>query len=429
MPMRMIKLPNPRVRPSLKRLLGDRRGNVLAMTAAAMPLLLGSVGLATDTVQWALWKRQLQRAADSAAFAGAYARLESESSSDAVASDLENNNHLWVALRSGFPVVTDIADTADSTNGVRVSLSVQQPLTFSSMFLSQAPVITVNATAAAIDADEFCVVALDRSMSNPGITIQGDANIDMGCGMISNARHPTRSVDPNGSSFEVNADPIAGAGGVPDIPGVTTDSNHSPQPDPYEDKYPTDVPSGMTCSNMNQHVVSNTGGVTTLSPGCYSGGNAFKFTGGTYELQPGTYYVKNSDFDAQGNVTVRGTGVTIILTGDNPGGVKFNGLATIQLTAPTTGTYAKMLLIQSANASDSNSTNNTINGSSSSFFDGAFYFPNQQVNFSGSSGNMTKCAMVVAKRVSFSGTSNIQNNTTGCTANSRVLGKVIRLIA
>lgn len=411
-----------------KRLFGDKRGNVLAITAAALPLVLGSVGLATDTVQWALWKRQLQRAADSAAFAGAYARLDGESSSTAVGYDLENNNHLWVALRSGYPVVTDLADTTTYSNGVQVSLSVQQPLSFSSMFLASAPIITVNATAAGIDADEFCVVGLDESATNPAIVIQGNTVVDLGCGMISNSRHPTRSVNPNGTSFDIIADPVAGAGGVPDIDGVNTDDFHSPQPDPYANKYPTDVPSGTNCSNMNSHVVSNTGGVTTLSPGCYSGGNAFKFTGGTYELQPGTYYLNNTDFDAQGNVTVRGEGVTIILTGTNPGSIKTNGLATIQLTAPTTGTYAKMLLIQSAAASDSNNSNNTINGSASSFYDGAFYFPNQQVNFSGTSANMTKCAMVVAKRVNFAGNANIQNNTTGCAAASRVLGKTIRLI-
>ena len=58
---------------SLKRLWRDRRGNSLAIAGAALPLVLGSAGLASDTIQWTLWKRQLQRAADSAAMAGVYA--------------------------------------------------------------------------------------------------------------------------------------------------------------------------------------------------------------------------------------------------------------------------------------------------------------------------------------------------------------------
>ena len=52
----------------------SKRGNTLAIAAACFPLFLGAAGLATDTIQWTLWKRQLQRAADSAAIAGAYNR-------------------------------------------------------------------------------------------------------------------------------------------------------------------------------------------------------------------------------------------------------------------------------------------------------------------------------------------------------------------
>ena len=56
-----------------KKLWRDKRGNALVIAAAALPLVLGSAGLASDTIEWALWKRQLQRAADSAAIAGVYA--------------------------------------------------------------------------------------------------------------------------------------------------------------------------------------------------------------------------------------------------------------------------------------------------------------------------------------------------------------------
>ena len=64
---------------SLKRLWRDRRGNSLAIAGAALPLVLGSAGLASDTIQWTLWKRQLQRAADSAAMAGVYAKVSGQS--------------------------------------------------------------------------------------------------------------------------------------------------------------------------------------------------------------------------------------------------------------------------------------------------------------------------------------------------------------
>jgi hypothetical protein len=86
-----------------------------------------------------------------------------------------------------------------------------------------------------------------------------------------------------------------------------------------------------------------------------------------------------------------------------------------------------MLFIQSASATANNG--NTINGDSASNFDGAFYFPNGQVSFTGNTGASTKCAMVVARQVVFSGNANLQNDTTGCTANQKVKGKEIKLVA
>jgi Flp pilus assembly protein TadG len=76
----------------MKSLWRDRRGNALVIAAAALPLVIGSAGLASDTIEWALWKRQLQRAADSAALAGVYAKVESQSYTAAITTDLARNN-------------------------------------------------------------------------------------------------------------------------------------------------------------------------------------------------------------------------------------------------------------------------------------------------------------------------------------------------
>lgn len=415
----------------MKKLWRDKRGNTLIIAGAALPLLMGSVGLATDTVQWSLWKRQLQRAADSAAIAGVSARLQSAPSGTAVTRDLTNNNHLWVSLSGGFPQVSEPADTAITTMAVQVNLAVQRNLSFSSMFMSSAPVITASARAAAVPDGLFCVVALETT-NTPGLIIQGTADVNMGCGMISNSPSSSVSVDVNGNSHDVNAEPVAGVGGVPDINGVTNEqSGHLPQPDPYANRYDTAVPPATPCGNMNSHEVTespNDPSVTTLSPGCYSGNNnQFKFTGGTTVLQPGTYYLDSIDFETSGNANITGTGVTIILTGSTPGQIKLNGNGALVLTAPTTGAFASMLLMQSPNAS--NIAGNVINGSNGSTFDGRIYFPNQQVTFTGSSSSATKCAMIVARRVEFAGSTDIQNNTTGCVNDDQVEGRAIKLIA
>ena len=79
-----------------RKLWRDRRGNALVIAGAALPLVVGSAGLASDTIQWTLWKRELQRAADSAAIAGVYAKIQSAGVSDAVTHDLSYNSHVGI---------------------------------------------------------------------------------------------------------------------------------------------------------------------------------------------------------------------------------------------------------------------------------------------------------------------------------------------
>ena len=62
---------------------------------------------------------------------------------------------------------------------------------------------------------------------------------------------------------------------------------------------------------------------------------------GTRTMQPGIYVVSGGDFKINANANVTGTGVTIyIKAGTN---VSINGNATVNLAAPTSGTYSGML--------------------------------------------------------------------------------------
>jgi Flp pilus assembly protein TadG len=422
----------------MKSLWRDRRGNAMLVAAAAMPMVIGAAGLATDTIQWTLWKRELQRAADSAAFAGVYAKADSQSVSAAVATDVARNNKTGIAIKTGFPVITFPTST-NYTNGVRVQLAVQKRLAFSSLFLTVAPTITAAGTAAMIDMDDYCLRALRRS-GGPGITIGGSSHVALGCGAMSDSG-ASPSVSTNGSTYSFSSPVVAGAGTLPtSITGVAKlRPNRLPQGDPYEGLYSTAIPAGMTCSNFVSHRTNlGTGSNPNyhLSPGCYTG---FAPNGNnTYHLDPGVYYLNNTDFVLNGNDTLVGTGVTIILTGTTPGRMQTNGNSTVNLSAPTTsncGTYVgvntcnykNMLFIQSANATTGN--NNTINGTNGSSYDGALYFPKGSIDFTGTSGSITKCVMVVGYTVAFSGNTDLQNNTTGCTANTTVKGKEVRLVA
>jgi Flp pilus assembly protein TadG len=425
----------------MTRLWNDRRGNALLIAGAALPVVVGVAGLATDTVQWVLWSRQLQRAADSAAFAGVYAKSLGDDAATSVTTDLANNNQTknqsGINLKSGFPLITYPTSASNAWSyGVKVQLAVQQNLSFSSLFMTSAPTITVSATAALIDSGDYCVVALENTTAT-GIKISGNTNTNLGCGAISNSRNSSASVSAGGS-YNFTADPVAGVGGLPSaITGVTTlRPYHTAMPDPFAGKYPTTIPASLNCKTFSQNSYTTSTGtgqnrVTTYhlksdsSGVCYS---SFSPNGNTtYYLDPGVYYIDSADMNLNGQDSLIGTDVTIILTGTNPGTISINGTSTVQLTAPTTGAYANMLFIQAANAPANNG--NTINGTATSKLDGAFYFPNGQVTFTGTSGDETKCAMVVARQVVFSGNANFQNNTTGCVANEKVKGKEIKLVA
>jgi uncharacterized membrane protein len=83
-------------------LVRDKSGNALILSAFAMSVLVGAAGLATDTIQWTLWKRQLQREADSAAVAGALSNAQGGSASSAATAEITRYN---LVTLSGTPVI------------------------------------------------------------------------------------------------------------------------------------------------------------------------------------------------------------------------------------------------------------------------------------------------------------------------------------
>ena len=425
------------IRQAFKRLWNDKRGNALVLVGACLPLIFGSAGLATDTVQWALAKRQLQRAADSAAMAGVYALVDGKSHQTAVTNDLATNDHTGITPTKTVsqPTVTGF------TNPVKVSLTIAHPLPFSSMFMTTVPTITANATAAISKEGSYCVVALSNTTS-PSIVINGSITVNMGCGIISNSTSPTQAISVSGNSHVVNATPIAAVGVVPSVNGTNVELSYQlKQSDPYAGKYSTDIPA-LTCRTLAQQVTAaatTTNGYKVINPGCYKrqgGGSsatnsAFSTSNEKIALNPGTYYIDSADFDigANSDIIVNSPdttqGVTIILTGTTPGGVKVGSNAEVKLRAPGTGAYSKMLFIQKSGAT----SGSLISGNANSAFDGKFYFPSTTVDYNGGGASTFQCAMIVGYIVNISGNSSIQNNISGCSNTGQESIDRVRLVA
>ena len=412
----------------------DKTGNAMIIAAAALPLLVGSAGLATDTIQWALWKRQLQRAADSAAIAGVYDRVAAESATTgtaaAVTKDLGLNNHTGIALESGYPLVTYPADAGIQQNQVKVILAVKRPLSFSSMFMANAPMITTTAQAATVSsAGEFCVLSLQNN-SKTGLQATGSATIVMDCGMMTNSTSNNAAAGQGSSS--VTATTLAAAGGIQQSSNWTVDSYQPYSPaleDPYKDLKPSDEELDACESAGPLDVGSGNSGGTwnaaVLSVGvkCYTslsiGSNR------SYTLSNGLFIIDGGSVNIQGTLNL--INATLVLSNDSNSGtapigsLDMNANGQINATAPIIGKWAGMAIYQDRRAIDSAPTGNItasspnkINGNSTNKITGAIYFPNQQLTYNGNGTGTATCTQFVAKRIYWSGNSGINSFTANC---------------
>lgn len=396
-------------RSIFQRLRASERGSAVTLTAISVPLLMGAGGLAMDTVQWVLWKRQLQRSADSAALAGAYARAQSKNIFTAVSRDLTGSLDVAVTgqtVENGPSVGTYAGDN----RAVRVVLNLQRRLPFTSYFMATAPTITAEATAAVLSNGNYCVISLEDTAAT-GITMQGNATVNLGCGMATNSSGNPAVVA--GGSSSIYATPISAVGNVPPssnyADGTTLQPYSISQPDPFATLSDPVVPPG--CKNKLSVQPNATKVINPATDGACFRGMDLK---GNVTFLPGTYIIDGSSFDVGSQAVVAGAGVTFVLTSNtaasNPASIatlNINGGATLNLTSPDSGTYAKLLFYQDRRAVDSGS--NKVNGNAGSTLQGGFYFPKQAIDFTGTSGQNTKCVQIVSRRVTFIGNSQIQN--------------------
>jgi hypothetical protein len=303
-----------------------------------------------------------------------------------------------------------------------VALSVSRSLPFSGLFLSTAPTINASATATIVPSGNYCVVSLE-SGSVTGIDATGSTNVNLGCGMITNSTSMSAAVATGSSS--VTASPIAAVGGIPSSThwgsGTVLQPFTIQQADPFASVTPT------APSSCNGNVTVNPSSSATLNPGCYAGMNLK----GTVTLNPGTYYIDAGSFNVNSGANVSCAGCTIVLSNSNStsnsiGSITLNGNATINMTAPDTGTYKGILFYQDRRATSDN--NVTINGDSNSVYRGAFYFPKADITFNGNAGMNTNCMQIVGKDVAFTGNSSINNSCPPNSGSGSFTGQKVRLV-
>lgn len=424
----------------LNRLFKCESGNVLFIGAATLPMIMGAAGLAVDTVQLAMWKRQMQRAADSAALAGAHAKAQDGATGQAVANDLDEHIQFDVEnnetpVLSGPPQIVEGSFAAGTLSAqscavrmigpcfgqaVQVTLQSERRLTFMSMFTNTTNMIEARATAAVMNNGEFCMISTYNG-NGSGIISGGNSRLDLSCGLMTNARSATDAVKIFGAA-EVISPLIAAVGGI--APGNNTYSGQELQPygsaieDPLKDRELPVPPSDQAC---DQDFVY-TPGIEVPAGSCFVNWDVKH--GETVELAAGTHYVNNGLLDIKGSIT--GDNVTIVLLGDDSTLVQ-NGGGTLDITAPTSGDYEGIALYRERTASATANKEIKFNGGAELQITGIVYMPSTDFWIGGNTDFTSTCLKVIGRILEFKGGGSITNSCAG-TGVDPITQPLVRLV-
>ncbi len=149
-----------------------------------MPVLIGAAGLASDTIQWTLTKRMMQRAADSGAIAGAYQLSQttgfgSQAVRTAALGDITRNGGFSMSIT---PVINSPATSGsfrDASAAVEVILATDMNLPFTGLIIAWPDAHQRPRRGRNRGNGDYCVLALENTNTS-GIPIGGNATVNLG---------------------------------------------------------------------------------------------------------------------------------------------------------------------------------------------------------------------------------------------------------
>jgi hypothetical protein len=425
---------------SLRSLWRDRRANALMLTAFALPFVIGAAGLGVHSIELSLMQRRLQREADSAAIAGGYSLYQGQSNSTATAAATEalSQNALVTGVTSTLtPTGSYTSGSTTFTKTMYVQLQATVSTPFMGIFGQGSKPIAAEARAAIVPEGDLCAIALQNA-AVVGINVQGNANINLGCGAGTNAlgANSKSSISRTGNSGTLVAEPLVAVGSVDDaFTGSTQIEGHVVISDPFSslslNPATNDVNNGA-CNNPNSPLTVASGATLTLAnapnPGCFT---KIDIQGIAY-LKSGTYFIvgtgngNNTGFQVGASGQLHCSGCTFVLTKQGAqsndtsisaaGTMSISGSAILDITSPTSGTYQGIFLYRDRRAPADTNGCCTVVGNTGGTLTGAIYAPNDQVTFTGNGTFSSNCLQILSATISFDGSATINNtfNSTTC---------------
>jgi Flp pilus assembly protein TadG len=407
---------------NLFRRLADTRGNVMMITAMAMPVLIGMAGLVIEGGNWYQITRGMQNAADSAALAASSnggATFVNEAR--AVASNYGYTNGAQNATVNA--INTAACPTGGATNCYRVTITQQVPLSFSRLVgfqgsttvgTSRAVMLTAVALAAGGSPGTGCMLTLSPNQQNATL-IENNANvINVNCDVYTNSNHAqalrcTNNCIIRSDTFTVGGVSTTGGGS---LLGATNATGVAGATNPYASLTQPDV-SATPCTTST--TVTTT---STINPGRYCGG--INLSGNrTLTMTPGVYLIHSRFNFASGAVLNALNGVTIILmdgicvgTGGCAREAGIKSSVTLNIEAPTSGPYSGIAIfspgVTGTERLQEFSDNVTMN------IRGALLAPNDRWNFHNNAlFNASICTQIIGSRVWFENNANMGTDCAG----------------
>ncbi len=405
----------------------SRKGAMLAFVGVSLVGLLGAVALVVDSGSGYRQRRIAQTSADAGAIAGAREIERSMFDSVQIVSEAESirNGFTDPEVVAHYPPVT--GPFAGNLDYVEVLITRNTPTFLAHLFNRSSWDIKARAVAGISTTSLGCVYSLAPS----GASLNVDGRIEANCGVIVN------------SDLDAKAGARIVSTGIA-VTGAVTGGNAQFTPDPSTGAVTplnpllalnaeiatylaAKVPPPMTACNHPSVVVVS--GDMTLSPGVYCGG--IRVTTGSHKatLLPGVYVMAGGGLTVQTSGRIEGHGVTIINTNgpvNNPATYQpyfFGNGSKCDLSAPTTGDFPHMLIIQDPAAGVSGTTYvNTFACADDFPLVGTIYLPTQTAYFQGSNSSSPINGSIVAYNVDVaSGTTLTMNQpVTGGSAVKRI---------
>lgn len=418
---------------TLSRFCTEERGSIAVMMMLMLVPALGIGGLVFDGKRIHTAHLELEIVAESAAIAAAL-QLPSESSAKSAAVDYAEQNlppsSYGEVVRASdveigsYDEGTGTFTAGAGTSAVRVTAWRHEDRSNSlpTIFAGAIGRDSVNLSASAIavsqssSEDPICILVLGNKFYGLDLDLRSEVDIP-DCGIQVNsdeydAVQASSLATVNASFFNVVGSVLGSTSGLTPTPTEGADAVD----DPY--------------ASLAEPTAKPCGGVDEIDGGTHTLVDTYRFCDGleiddaTVTFSPGEYQI-DGDFDLKGTASISGTDVTIFIDGSRSD-INFGRYSSFHLEAPTTGTYAGVLLWTARDNDESFEFRSRFGASSS----GSFYFPAAKMDIEDNVTWEADCLRIVAWVVDFSPRSSFSSTSPGtaCENNIGVSSGGVRLV-